>query len=575
VDLRHNREHPGLPLAIPGTRADYSSNQWAVAKDFFPAYLAEWVFGDWVLGRWNNPDSTLMWARLPMLLLTLLLGWALFVFGRRLGGDWGGLLCLASYTTMPAFLAFGPLVLTDVAIALFAVLTVWSLGEVWRNPDPRNTRWFAMALAGALLSKFSSGVLFFAMIAFVLSTRWWPLEDQPAEKAAARNWRKLRWRALRNATFLAAAVVYLVYFVFSWNQPLAIPGFVGHGPLVALAGRLLMPPWLFLRGLGWMLLTAVRPSFLLGRQYPHGVWFYFPVLLVLKSLPGFLGLLVLTLALSLWRRAVRRGVAVIPVGLATHWRAIWVSLLVFVGICLIGPMDISIRHFSVPLALLILLMAPLPRLIERSGRRLAWITGASAAVLAASCLIAAVRIYPDYFPYASPLAMGQPAYWLMSDSNVDWNQALPEVEQFARRRGLTDVPLDVYGFSDSRTIVPRSRLWDCQAPADSDAGLLVFVSANMILDTHNCSWIIQYPHRPLAGGGMYAIRLPSAIPPAGSPGGPPLPAARRTFLNAPVDMRVMFLQLSEHPESIQKTLDQMMAQYQKSMAEAKQKNARR
>jgi hypothetical protein len=69
----------------------------------------------------------------------------LFVQGRRLGGDWGGLLCVAVYTTMPAFLAFGPLVLTDVAIALFVLLTLWTLGELWRNPDRRNTRWFGLA----------------------------------------------------------------------------------------------------------------------------------------------------------------------------------------------------------------------------------------------------------------------------------------------------------------------------------------------------------------------------------------------------------------------------------------------
>src|SRR5260370_13804810 len=62
-----------------------------------------------------------------------------FVFGRRLGGDWGGLLCLAAYTTMPAFLTFGPLVLTDVAIALFSVLTLWTLGELWRG-DRESTR---------------------------------------------------------------------------------------------------------------------------------------------------------------------------------------------------------------------------------------------------------------------------------------------------------------------------------------------------------------------------------------------------------------------------------------------------
>ena len=442
LDLRFNDEHPplakvlaGLPLAIRGTRADYSSPQWTIGASFFPAYMGEWVFGDWVLSRWNTPQDTLMWARLPMLLLTLLLGWTLFAMGRRLGGDWGGLLCLAAYTSMPAFLAFGPLVLTDVAIALFAVLTLWTLGELWRNPDRQNTRWYALALAGALLSKFSCGILFIAILTFVLSTRWWPLADHPDDKDAVRAWRKLRWRALRRGALLAAVLVYVVYFVFSWNQPVDIPGFAGHGPLVAFAGRFLMPAWLYLRGIGWVLLTAVRPSFILGHQYPHGVWFYFPVLLVLKSLPGFLGLLVLTLGLSLWHRFKVPIQPVIPGELATHWRAIWVSLLVFTGICLIGTMDISIRHFSVPLVLLTMLMAPLPRLVERSARGVAWTAAVVAAALVASCLITAVRLYPYYLQYASPFGMGRPLYWLMSDSNVDWNHALPEVNLFAGSMG--------------------------------------------------------------------------------------------------------------------------------------------
>jgi hypothetical protein len=343
--------------------------------------------------------------------------------------------------------------------------------------------------------------------------------------------------------------------------------------VIASAGRLLMPPWLFLRGLAWVLLTAVRPTFLLGHPYPHGVWYYFPVLLVLKSLPGFLGLLVLTLALSVWRRVGARTGGVVPKDLAAHWRAIWVTLLVFTGVCLIGTMDISIRHFTVPLVLLILLIAPLPRLIQRSTQRMAWPCSAAAAILAVSCLVTAIRIYPHYMPYVSPFGMNRPLYWLMSDSNVDWNHALPEVNRFAREHGLADVPVDAYGFSDTRAFVPKSRLWDCQAPADSDADRWVFVSANMILDSHNCAWIMQYPNQQLAGGAMYAIRLPPAIPPAGSPGGPPLPNERRLFLNAPFEMRVMFRDLTDHPDRIQRTMDDMIATFQRAQAGARQKGA--
>ncbi len=98
LDLRLNPEHPPLgkalaaiPLAVRGAHADYSSAAWKLSADFFSAYGAQWIFGDAVLGRWNGWKPTLMWARFPMLILTLLLGWFVYRYGSRLGGPWGGL----------------------------------------------------------------------------------------------------------------------------------------------------------------------------------------------------------------------------------------------------------------------------------------------------------------------------------------------------------------------------------------------------------------------------------------------------------------------------------------------------
>jgi hypothetical protein len=47
------------------------------------------------------------------------------------------------------------------------------------------------------------------------------------------------------------------------------------------------------------------------------------------------------------------------------------------------------------------------------------------------------------------------------------------------------------------------------------------------------------------------------------------------FLNAPFDMRAMFLELSEHPEGMQKAMDDMMARWQKIQEEARHRKARR
>ena len=38
----------------------------------------------------------------------------------------------------------------------------------------------------------------------------------------------------------------------------------------------------------------------------------------------------------------------------------------------------------------------------------------------------------------------------------------------------------------------------------------------MILDSHNCLWLMRYPHETLAGGSMYAVLMPAVIPPAGA-----------------------------------------------------------
>ena len=89
LDMRFNEEHPplakvlaALPLVARGTHADYSGTIWNASRQFFPAYLGEWIFGEYVLTHWNNPQSTLPWARLPMMLLTIALGWLVFALAR-------------------------------------------------------------------------------------------------------------------------------------------------------------------------------------------------------------------------------------------------------------------------------------------------------------------------------------------------------------------------------------------------------------------------------------------------------------------------------------------------------------
>jgi hypothetical protein len=572
LELRFNEEHPPLakvlaaiPLVLRGTHADYSHISWTISEKFFPAFLGQWVFGEWLLTKWNKPVPTLAWARLPMLLLTLVLGWVVYAYARRLGGGWGGLLCLCMYVSTPAFLTFGPLVHTDMAVTLFSLMTLWRFAETWQNPSRKNASLFGLSLAGALLSKFTAGILFFAFGAFALSTRLRAVPGLPVDKPERRAWRRRRWRFALQGIFWAAVVVYLIYFILSLHQTTDVLYRLGHGSGWVPLRRALMPPWLYLRGVLMVLITGSRPTFILGHAYPHGVWFYFPVLFVLKSSPGFLGLLVLAVALALSQKRRDEGsTPVIPAELAIHWCVLWVSLVVFTGFCLLSRLDISIRHFSVPLILIIVLMAPLPRMIERlelSAPAAGRLVGATAGVLALSCLFTALRAYPYYFPYINALSFGRPAYALVNDSNLDWNQALPEARRFAEEHGLQKLPVAEYGFNDPTVVVPHAEFWDCQRYTPAEDGQWVVVSASMILDGHNCLWLMQYTHQSLAGGGLYAVRLPEHVPEAGSMGGPPLPSAYREFGGAPFDIPAFFLNLIRHPEKLPEATAEMQARF--------------
>ena len=571
-DLRMNPEHPPLtkvlaaiPLVIRGVRADYNHISWSISEKFFPAYMGQWVFGEWLLERWNDPKTLLTWARLPMLLLMLALGCAVFLLARRLGGSWGGLLCLTLYVSTPAFLAFGPLVHTDVPLTLFSVLALWTFANLWGEPTRRNVLLFGLSLAGALLSKFTAGVLFFAFGVFVLSLLMRRLPGTPESKTEARSWRSARLRATLMGTLCAALIVYLFYLVFSWQQPSNALYRLGTGSAALFFRRLLLPPVLYLRGVFLVLLTLRRPTFILGQSYPHGVWFYFPVVFALKSPLGFLLLLPVSLLIAL-RRQWRSGgsVSAVPLQFATHWRVLWVSLLVFTGTCMLSPLNFSIRHFTVPLVLLVLLLAPVPRMLGElrgPGRSGLSVGGAVIAVLAASCVFTAVRAYPFYFPFINSLSLGHPAYGLVNDSNVDWNQSLPELQRFVEQHRLQRIAVDEYGFSDPTVFVPQAHVWNCQTPGREDAGQWIALSANMILDGHNCAWLMQYPHEALAGGSMYAVHLYAQIPAAGRPGGPPLPSSFRQFRGAPFDIQGLFHHLYQHPNDLPRAMEWFEATY--------------
>lgn len=565
LDLRLNGEHPplgkllaGLPMVLAGVRADYASPAWRASSDFFYAYGAQFAFGDAILGRWNDWRSTIFWARLPMLLLTLVLGWVVYRYGTRIGGPLGGLLCVAVYVTTPALLVFGPLVLTDLPVTLFTLIALWRLGEIWAAPSRRNALLFGLAFGASLLSKFTGVLLIPVVGVLFLRTRFRPTSAEPTEQFDRKKWRRERWLCIRRGAKWAAAMMYAVYFVFSLGQPDNPLSLIGGGSWAWIIRRPLMPIWLFVRGFLMMLATGVRPTFILGHAYTHGVPYYFPTLLVLKSTLGFLVLLAIAAIGGIVLR--KRGEHVIPQDVRPHWRVLTIGLYVYLTICLLSQLDISIRHFMMPITLLIVMLAPLPRLLNAMPGRRMWQLATAAAVIGS--FVAIGMSYPYFMPFTNSLAFGHPIYQLANDSNVSWNEALPEVEQFARDHQMQDIALDWASMSDAALVVPQARPWDCQEPTNREAGQWVAVAAVSILENRSCGYLQQYPQKKLGGGSFYLFHLPSSIPPAGQPGGPPVASERKILWGMPFDMRGLAVDVERHPEQLVSRMQEMGKKFQ-------------
>ncbi len=551
LDLRLNPEHPplvkllsGIVLSLRGVQPDYFSPFWQLSGsgDFSHLFVAQWAMGNWLLTRWSRPDVVLFWGRLPDFAITLLLALAIFFIARRLGGIWGGLLSLALAVSTPVFLAFGAKVLTDVPIALMALLTLWRLGALWQHPGKRNRLLFALTFAGALLSKYSAALLVPGFIAIWIGMRWLP-EGGGGERTRA--WRRPRVRAMGRGVLEAFLLVYGIDLLLSLLQPAMEVFFFKPLPHWAIHWWLL-PLETNLMGLLSVLMMAHHSAYLFGRNLNHGVWYYYPVLLLLKSTPGFVLTALLAAALGIGRR-IRGAPRLIAPELRLHWRALWMGGAIFAALCIISNDDLAFRYFIVPVAILLVLLAPLATAIQRMTPRARITALCITLMLAGSSLLSVLYAAPFFVPYYNVFAAGRPTYYLAGDANDDFNQSTPEVLAFAARHQVRHLPYDYYGITvDMPALYPNLNLWSCQS-APPARTRWVAVSAAMLLQVHNCGWLLRYPHESLGGGAVYAFRLPPVLPPAGMPGGPTAPQNVRHVIPSIPNMREQLIRVMHDP----------------------------
>jgi hypothetical protein len=197
------------------------------------------------------------------------------------------------------------------------------------------------------------------------------------------------------------------------------------------------------------------PSYIFGKVYPHGVWFYFPSAFAIKSTLAFLALLVLAIVAMATRKLdAWREILFLTIPAAIHF-----------AVATFSTINIGLRHILPVYVFLIPLVAGAAWIFIRGDLRWAWVIG----LLLIAQAVTSLRTFPAYIAYANEL-WGGPAntYKYLSDSNADWGQQLKATKKYLDGRGITNcwfayfaegvVDTDYYGIP-CKPLITADTLW--------------------------------------------------------------------------------------------------------------------
>jgi 4-amino-4-deoxy-L-arabinose transferase-like glycosyltransferase len=439
-DYGLNPEHPplmkmlatvpllSLPLKVPTLQHRFFKAE---------AYLSgkAMLFG-------NSPEysaETLTFrVRMAAGIVAILLALLVFLAAKEMFGFWPGFVALILLTFEPNLLAHGAFVTTDVGVSCFFFATVYAFYRYCKVPSLGRLAVTGVAAGLALASKHSAVLLLPMLLALA------------ACELVLRFRRDAVWsrRAVRMAGTLAliAAIAVAVLWTFYGFRYRARPGGLVLDPSLAdyvlplkpteakgilLLARFHILPESYLYGLADVRAMANgMQSFIFGKVYEHGVWFYFPMVLLIKSTVGWLAMVLLASA-------------AVVAGRFRRWREI-LFLTVPAGVYLLVAMgsslNIGARHIlPVYVFLTVFAAGGCWAWVESSVRpthtRWGWVVG----VLLTLHVVSSARAYPNYMAYANELWGGPTqTYKYLTDSNADWAQQLLAVKRYTDDHGIKE-----------------------------------------------------------------------------------------------------------------------------------------
>ena len=443
-DFGFNPEHPplvkllatipllGLPLKVPPDQHRFFKGE---------AYFdgRDMLFGN---GPEYSAESLTFRVRMFAGVVALLLALFVFLAAREMFGLGAGFLSLALVVFEPNVIAHSALVTTDVAVSCFMLAAVYGFYRYAKQPT-----WGRLAAAGvaaglALASKHSA-VLMAPMLVLLAGCEVGLGLFEVGEENETPGHRALRMTGALAAVAVIGVVVLWAFYGFRYSaRPTGVvltptlaeyvaPLRAAEAKGILLLSKMRVLPESYLYGLADVRAMANgMPSFFMGKEYLHGVWFYFPAVLAIKSTIGFLGLVVAAGTACVAGRVRRRRevlFCLVPAG-------------VYLWTAMTSNLNIGARHI-LPVYVFLCVFAGASWAWARrfDGGRISRAGAVVVGVLLAAHVVSSARTYPYFMAYSNELWGGPGStYKHLTDSNTDWAQQLIEVRRYLEKRGVKE-----------------------------------------------------------------------------------------------------------------------------------------
>ncbi len=401
----------------------------------------------------NEPARFLV--RLPSLAFSLLLGLVVYGWASELFGPRSGFLALALFVLDPTALAHGKQLTSDMATAFFSLLAAWSFWRLLRGRGRAATNLVACAAATALalVSKYTAVLLLPAFALLLLA------EAVGRRRDGRFDTKRLRERLRQAAAFvlLVLLLVNAAYLFQGSLTPASAYGWQSRGLQFLRSVPLPLPlPRVFVLGLdrSSQIQEVFEPTrgynYLLGRLSPHGTWYAFPLMILLKTPLALFPLL----ALAFWRR---RAVSGEPPPDGAFLAVPFAVLLAFFS--LLAEPQLGIRYLLPGLPLLtIYASAAASGELSRRGR-------ATTLLLVAWYASSTLSFFPHPMSHFNELIGRRIDAWrFLADSNLDWEDRSRDIARYQARHPERPLVIDPRRPAAGWVLVPANDLVGIRDP---------------------------------------------------------------------------------------------------------------